>query len=242
MKKDLDNIRAVVFDLDNTLYDEKLYIEYALKNVAKTFCQHIYRNRSINELEVFNYIINDWVENGEKELFQRLLDRYKIEINKTNIQQLVLAYRSCKAQLVPFSEVNDLLPKLKNKGFKLGIITNGGKDTQRNKINLLGISKLFDAIIITGEWFPKKHWKPNKLPFNLCFEILQIKPNECMYVGDQFDNDIVGAYNAGALPILIDRNIEKGTYLYKNIKNIDYIVIQKLDQIVDLLCERSNIK
>lgn len=235
MKFNPKNIKAIIFDLDNTLYDEKLYIESALMNVARAFCLE----RDLNEQDVFNYLKNDWIKNGERELFQRLLARYQIVINEKNIKQLVTAYRNCKASLVPYSDVIETLCLLKSKGFKLGIITNGGKATQQNKINLLGIKHYFDTIIISGEWFSKDLWKPNKAPFYLCFKKLGVKPNECLYVGDKFDKDIVGASEAGAIPILIDRDESNNTYIYECFKNTEYILVHNFEQIVDLCCERS---
>jgi|LFRM01.1.fsa_nt_gb putative hydrolase of the HAD superfamily len=235
MKLNLKGIKAVIFDLDNTLYNEKEYIDNALLNVAHTFCNI----KGLNIKEVVYYLKNDLIINGTEEIFQRLLAKYNMNEDKSIIKKLITVYRNCNVSLNLYYDVIETLELIKSKGLKLGIVSNGFSYTQRNKINLLNIGSYFNTIIISGEWLPKDLWKPNKAPFELCFNNLGVKPQECLYVGDSYDKDIVGAYNAGAFPILIKRDINNDVYKLERHKGIDFVFISDFKYLINLCFERS---
>ena len=83
------------------------------------------------------------------------------------------------------------------------IITNGPPENQRKKIDYLGLDKYFskEQIIVSGE---ESVAKPNPKLFRIAEERFQINREKVWYIGDSYENDIIGAYQAGWKSIWID--------------------------------------
>lgn len=100
-----------------------------------------------------------------------------------------------------FSDVIESLEQLRDK-YRLGIITNGSSDHQREKIERTNIARFFDTVIISEE---VGIGKPDPRIFNLALKRLAVDPMAAVLVGDSLERDIQGAQNAGIRGIWIDR-------------------------------------
>jgi putative hydrolase of the HAD superfamily len=196
-------IRYIFFDLDNTLYEEKNYILACYNEIAK----FINKKTSISISSLDIYKIRE--KNGDRNVFQILLKDYNIA--NINFQQLIDIYQSFNAPVQLYPNVRTVLLDL-SKQYSLGILTNGGEKTQNNKINCLGIRCLFDNIIITGKHLEKEFWKPHKSAFRLIFEFCSCNSLECIYIGDSYNNDVLGAKNAGIFPIFLSNQYSEGLH------------------------------
>ena len=196
-------IKALIFDLDDTLYYEKEYVLGALKEVAY-------------------YLGNKYGENAEK-LYIRMkeilekLGRGKIfniicEENNFNedIKQLVDMYRNSKPKLELYDDSKEFLSWARREGYKLGIITDGCSKVQWNKIKDLDIEELVDKIIVTDD-LGKEFWKPHKKSYLDMIKWFDINKNECMYIGDNPNKDFIGARELGIETARIIR--EKGDHI-----------------------------
>jgi putative hydrolase of the HAD superfamily len=105
----------------------------------------------------------------------------------------------------PLPDLYEVLDYLKDK-YKLGIITNGYSTVQRDKIKAVGIEHYFDNILVSGDG---NCAKPDPRIFQLSCEYLEIRPEEAVYVGDYFPNDIVGSIGANIMPIWIDEGLDE---------------------------------
>lgn len=83
---------------------------------------------------------------------------------------------------------------------------------QREKIEKTGLQKYFDEIIISGE---VGFTKPTKEIFEIAYKKLNVKPEECIMIGDKLDVDVKAALNAGMEAIWFDVKNEKLNYEYK---------------------------
>ena len=90
------------------------------------------------------------------------------------------------------------LETLKSHGKRLGIITNGGTHRQRSKIDALGLSALFDTVLISEAEGIRK---PAAEIFLRAVHHCGVEPSEAAFVGDHPETDVEGAKNAGLLPI-----------------------------------------
>lgn len=97
-------------------------------------------------------------------------------------------------------EVRGLLMELKSLGLKLGIISNGPSYVNE-LIERHGLSSLVDAVVVSED---VGYHKPHRRIFLLTLERLGLKPDSCIYVGDNPHTDVVGAQNAGLRSVLID--------------------------------------
>lgn len=199
-------IKAVIFDLDNTLYQEKKYFYPIYEEIAylvdqqkpEKILKDMLQYRAIDDSTVFNNII----------------EKYQLPI--MYLSKFIEIYQHSNINLKINTEAKKTLDKLEK--YKLGIITNGGYQTQKNKIKLLGLSDEFDEIIITGAYFEKKHWKPHANPFLMMLEKLQLRPEECIYIGDSYKNDVLGSLKVGMKSGYL--NIEKEDKYLKQKENM----------------------
>jgi haloacid dehalogenase superfamily, subfamily IA, variant 3 with third motif having DD or ED/haloacid dehalogenase superfamily, subfamily IA, variant 1 with third motif having Dx(3-4)D or Dx(3-4)E len=101
---------------------------------------------------------------------------------------------------VPYKDTIPSLLKLREMGLRVGLITNGKETNQWPKIRHLNIEKCFDAILIGSD---PATCKPNAAIFNQMAELLSLKPENLMYVGDHPVNDVEASRNAGYTPVWI---------------------------------------
>ncbi|WP_342576726.1 HAD family hydrolase [Paenibacillus sp. FSL M8-0142] len=184
-------IRAVIFDLDGTLLDRSTSLyhfvvdQYArIIHNAKSIGVERYTNRFI-ELDHRGYVWKDRV-------YQELIKEFELPLDWN---ELLADYTSgFSKHAVPFPNTHEVLERLKNHGFKLGIITNGVGDFQSSNIEALGIQKYFEVILISEIEGIRK---PDPAIFLRAAERMGVQPQACVYVGDHPANDIAASKNAG---------------------------------------------
>ncbi|WP_195467469.1 HAD-IA family hydrolase [Clostridium sp. D43t1_170807_H7] len=192
-------IKAVVFDLDDTLISEKEYIESGFNIISK----EIAKRHNLYSERVYEKMINLF-EDSSKNVFNRVLDYFSIKYSNDEILDFINIYRNHKPNIKFYDDVIPTITALKEKEIKVGIITDGYKETQFKKIEVLGCMELFDEIIITDE-MGREFWKPNEVSYKLMAERLNINLNEMIYVGDNVNKDFVTANKLGIETIHIDR-------------------------------------
>lgn len=197
-------IKAVVFDLDDTLISEKQYIDSGFKAVSK----ELNRMYSLNSEEILNKMLELFNESSVN-VFNRLLDLLKVEYSDKVILDLIKCYREHKPEIEFFQDVIPTINKLKDLGYKLGIITDGYKETQLKKIEVLKCYDLFDEIIVTDE-LGREYWKPHEKSYKLMAERMNVNLKSMIYIGDNVKKDFVTANKLGIKTIYIKR--ENGVY------------------------------
>lgn len=125
-------------------------------------------------------------------------------------------------------ETREVLETLKKQGYKLGLLSNGDSVSQHNKIKKVEIEDLFDEVIVSGDISIDK---PDRRIFDIMTKRLGIKNGECMMVGDVFSSDILGAHNAGILPVWISTDFEKPAkhytgYRISNLREL-FVILEK---------------
>lgn len=215
-------IKAIIFDLDDTLISEKEYIKSGFRAVSKK----ISCDNNIDFDRVFEKMIKLF-EESSNEVFNRVLDSFEIKYTKEKINELIKAYREHIPDINFFDDVIPTITKLKSNGYKIGIITDGYKETQIRKIKKLDCKKWFDEIIITDE-IGRDFWKPHEKPYKLMAEKLNLELEEMVYIGDNANKDFITANKLGIMTIFIKRidaiykceDIEKEYLASCSIKNL----------------------
>lgn len=202
-------IKAVIFDLDNTLYDESGYF----LAVFRSFCK---RRRLY--MPGIGGILRSVLKSDSRDVFGDVLKKAGLYSWKFQ-EELFSLYRSVDTKLALYGDAADFISFAKRKGLKLGIITNGDVRAQRNKIKCLGVGKVFDRVVYARELGKLKE-KPHAQAFRKALKGLNIKAREAVYVGDNFDTDIAGAKKAGIRAVLLRRNRPGGA---ASIKGCDVI-------------------
>lgn len=219
-------IKAVVFDLDDTLYLECDYVRSGYEAVAEEILKLYGIDGAYDDLlRLFNEKRNN--------VFNRYLQKKNLQVTHNAINHLVNIYRSHKPSIKLADEVKQVLIELRNKSYKIGIITDGRPESQRAKISALGLNVFVDEIIITDELGSEEYRKPNPRAYELIATKFGITLDEMMYVGDNPQKDfaignlgvVTVKYNSGGLYTECD-------YLYGVLpKN----VINNFNDIVSLL-------
>jgi len=199
-------IHAILFDLDDTLYDEMQFVKGGFKSVSL----YISKNNNIEQKVVYQLLLDVLEEHGRGKTFDIVLKKLGL-YNKKFIPKLVEVYRTYKPNLFLYPEVSNVLSTLRKQGYKLGIITDGNVEVQRNKVEALKIKDFFDCIIFSDEYGIEKQ-KPDPLPYQKAMEKLEASTNETVYIGDNPYKDFITARKLGIFTIRIMRG------QYKNIK------------------------
>ena len=187
-------IKAVIFDLDNTLVDfmgmKQQAVAAAINSMidaglgltpaeARDRIDAIYQERGIEFQKVFDQLLYD--------IFQKV--DYKI------LSAGVIAYRRAReAALVPYPHVNMTLVAILKRGIKLAVVSDAPSREAWLRLCYLNFHHLFDHVVTfddTGER------KPSPGPFRRALELLHVKPHEAIMVGDWAERDVVGAANLG---------------------------------------------
>ena len=218
-------VKAVLFDLGNTLYDKNQFMESAFKEVA-AFLQKKYKfDRSILR-ELIHRI---WkIHRSHYEfLFRDLLEIIGI-YSVTQLDRVLDVYHNHKPKLKPYPGVSGLLKSLK-KRYRIGLVTDGHPRMQRNKVKALGWEKTFDAIIYSAEHL-QEYLKPNPLVYQLAVEKLKVRPSETVYVGDNPYDDFKGTRQLG----LFTGRILQGEFKDIRLKNKGREADRTIKKIADL--------
>lgn len=222
-------IKAVVFDLDDTLISEKEYIRSGFRQVSKK----IAKKNNLDKDYVYK-IMYDTFNEDSKNVFNRVLDKLNIQYEKEDIKELINYYRGHMPDIKLYDDAKYILDTLKAKGIKLGMITDGYKITQRNKLEALNIGDYFEHIVVTDE-LGREFWKPHQKPYEIIKKKLGLEYENMVYVGDNVSKDFVTANKLGMNTIFINR--EEGIYKelkYSNEYNAKY-TIGSLNEIENML-------
>jgi len=195
-------IRAVLFDLDNTLTHRDQSILAYSQHLAKTYQQQLQQA----EIGQIQSIIRR-IDNGgypKKELLTHpsiaasVAYALQHELNWNSLpdfEELTqFWFQQFGLSAVAMPGANHLLADLKQQGYKLAVVSNGGHATRLTILQGLGFSHYFDEII-SSELVGMS--KPNPEIFLHTSRQLDIAPQHCLFIGDHPVNDIQGATEAG---------------------------------------------
>jgi putative hydrolase of the HAD superfamily len=196
----MQNIKAVIFDIDNTLVDRReaflRLCDYLIETYGKDYPFEITREelvRYLVEIDANGY-------GGLEKFVPKLSGVWKLP---HTIEEFVKERNEVFGKLtVPYPDTFTVLEALKGR-YKLGVITNGFSSVQREKIVKVEIEHYFDDIIVSGE---EEFEKPDPRIFRLSCKHLGVSPEEAVYIGDYYPNDIAGALASGITPIWINED------------------------------------
>lgn len=221
-------IRAVVFDLDNTLVDfmamKRLAVEGAVnsmidaglklpKSEVHVRIDAIYKERGMEFQNVFDLLLYD--------IFQKV--DYKI------LSAGIIAYRRAReAALVPYPHVYMTLIELTKRGFKLAVVSDAPAREAWLRLCYLNLHHIFDCVVTLDDTGERK---PSPVPFQKVLDNLGVRGNEALMVGDWAERDMVGAAKVGMKTVFARYGDTFGTVN----SGADYEVddIQQLIQIVE---------
>jgi putative hydrolase of the HAD superfamily len=187
-------IKAVVFDLDNTLVD---FMKMKRRAIEEAIPAMIDAGLKITP-EYANKIIDEiYKEQGieYQQVFDEFLKRVLHEVNYQILAAGIVAYRRAReAALKPYPHVYATLNQLLKMGIKMGVLSDAPIKEAWLRLAYLNFHHIFDAVVTFDETGERK---PSPIPFKIILKRLQVKPQEALMVGDWAERDIVGASDVG---------------------------------------------
>lgn len=212
-------IRAILFDLDDTLINFKAMKKAAITEAAKSMVR-----AGLNMQEKTVYSKLSAVYWGDIESNTAISEFLK-QIGKLDDHILaagINGYMKGKlANTSPVPGAREVIEKLKKK-YKVAIVTDAPRLKAFQRLNLMGIDNLFDVVVAFED---TGNHKPSALPFEAALRKLKVKPSEAVMVGDWYERDIEGAKNLGMKAVLVGEPKGKEDWYvkeFKEIGNIDF--------------------
>lgn len=220
-------IRAVLFDLDNTLYDEHQFVKSGFTAVSQLLSNKF----SLDEETVYACLWGSFMEQGRKNVFGHVLTGLGI-YDDVAVSDVVELYRTHLPQISVFKDVHDILPILR-KEYRLGLITDGLRRVQENKVKALKISSCFDVITYAEDYGGKHSPKP----FSVILKQLQAKACESIYVDDNPHKGFAVAKEMGIRTVRILRGEHKDLVVDDEQNSPDFEIndLHQLTSIIQIL-------
>jgi len=192
-------VKAIIFDLDNTLIDFTKMKKEATEAAIEAMIDAGLKIEKKKALRMINRLYEKYGIEYQK-VFDKLLWKIVGKVDKKILAAGVVAYRRVKEGYVePYPNVIPTLIELIRRGYKLGIISDAPAFQAWSRLAGMKLMHFFDFVIAFEE---TKRRKPNQLPFKLAVKKLKLKPNEIMMVGDDPRRDIAGAKKIGMVTVL----------------------------------------
>ncbi|MBQ2676175.1 MAG: HAD family hydrolase [Clostridia bacterium] len=201
----INNIKAVLFDLDGTTV-----------NTIEDLCDAV--KHSMNENGYPTYTVDEYkmmVGNGMRKLLERALPKSVCNDAKV-VDELFLGFAkyytaNCCNKSAPYDGIVELISRLKQAGIKIATVTNKGESSAQRVVSKL-FSDSFDFVIGQSDKYPTK---PDPTTAFIAMDKLGVKPQECVFVGDS-GVDMITAKNCGAYPVGVSWGFRTEQELWDN--------------------------
>lgn len=187
-------IKAVLFDLDNTLID---FLKMKRMSCEAAITAMIGAGLDVKHDKGLKILYKLYDKHGleDNSIFQKFLIAISGKVDYKILANGIVAYRRVRTGfLEPYPNVDYVLLKLKNKGIKIGIVTDAPRLKAWLRLAAIKLSNFFDVVVTFED---TKKLKPSKMPFKAALKRLKLKPAECLMVGDWPERDIKGASSLG---------------------------------------------
>ncbi len=190
-------IKAVLFDLDNTLIDFMTFKRESAKAAAKAMVR---QGLPVDEITAYGRIFSVYDEKGieYQKTFHDVIRPFGLEVNKAErIQQAaILAYLKKKFEVLrPYPMVKPVLARLR-KRYRLAVVTDAPRNKAWQRLVLTGLENEFDFVVTKDDTLESK---PHPNPFHLALKRLNVLAPACLFVGDNPERDIKGAKEVGMM-------------------------------------------
>lgn len=187
-------IRAIIFDIDNTLMDFMKMKRAAVDAAVDAMLDAgLDTKKEVMVKKVFDRYWQEGVE--DQNIFDKVLLQEFGKIDYRILAAGILGYRRAKeGHMTLYPHVRMTLTWIVKKGIEMVVISDAPRLPVWLRIVQLGLHHYFDHVITFDD---TKEKKPSPVPFRKALEVLGTKPEETLMVGDWADRDIAGAKKLG---------------------------------------------
>lgn len=227
-------IRAVFFDFDDTLDNR----DAAFRQGLSAFVRYYYPSLTEEEVlarreEMFLYQRGGY---GQiiyyRDLLRHFAETYPPQVPYDPDKAMRRLIGGFAAAGMPHADVLPTLTALRQKGYLLGIITNGTARTQACKIDYCGLRPYVDLTVLAGE---EGIQKPDPRIFHMAAARLGVPCACCVFVGDHPENDLEGARNAGYIPLRKQPDLDPDHPFHRMAMPTDIPVLENIGDLLQWL-------
>lgn len=198
-------VRAVLFDLDDTLFDHHRSAGAALARVHERFAGSVafgqfeaHHIRYLEEMHIEVLAGRVDLDEARRERFRRVFGALGLAMSDEAVAGAAAAYRSGYLEERRATDgAAELLAALAPR-VRIGIVSNNLLDEQRDKLAFCALDRYVDALVVSGDVGISK---PEPGIFRIALERLGVTAGEAVMVGDSWAADVIGARRAGVRAI-----------------------------------------
>ncbi len=232
-------ITTVIFDLDDTLYDEIEYCKSGFTAVAEFLAnstESVSANPAMAAAEIKRISEAMWEQfstGNRTKTFNAALDELELSYDDELILELIEVYRRHKPKITLPPDSRDALRELSTK-YTLALLTDGFLPGQQLKVQALGIEKYFKSIVYT-EQLGREFWKPSPVGFEKILKSLEARPENTVYIADNEKKDFIAPNKLGFLTVQLIRSARIHTSISAQSGAKAQCIIHKISQLPALL-------
>jgi len=209
MESNEHQVKTVLFDLGGTLIKtSNTEIPHIIKRVLK----HCGINRSLEEIsqacmkaekglnfrDLTKLLDEFWVQWN-----LRILSNLQVKSNTLKLAKFIATHWWDYSNVSLYPDAEKTLPLLKERGLKIGLVTNGLQSDVDKILPKVGLQDFFDIIVVIDTL---RKMKPDVEVFHYALQKLKTTPFNAIFIGDEVETDYRGAQRSGLTTYLIDRN------------------------------------
>jgi putative hydrolase of the HAD superfamily len=217
--------RAIVFDLDDTLYAEHSFTLSGFRVVAQWASERF----GVPATDCYAGLCDLFDAGHHGDTFDQWLSSRGLDANGT-VEEMVEVFRDHRPEITLDESVVGLLKRLRER-FRLGILTDGYAGVQRRKATALGVVDLVDVVVYSDD-LGRDFWKPHVRPFETMLEGLRVTGPEAVYVADNPAKDFFGARAAGLATVRVRRR--NGVYAAVEPRSPEWAADEEIDDVLEL--------
>jgi putative hydrolase of the HAD superfamily len=186
--KNLEDYTTIIFDLDNTLYDEIEYLSRAYIYIGNKISK---LSNQISPQDIFNFLLEEFNSNGRKNLYQKLITKfdsinYSLSDFLDDLREVVIPENSIKIKEEFYSFITSNIDN-----YNFFIATNGNKIQQENKFRSVNIPYKNRFKVVYCDTLGNGKSKPNPFFIHYIAKSFNIRLNDMIFIGDSIED-----YNA----------------------------------------------
>lgn len=198
-------LKVIAFDLDDTLYDERSYVQSGMRAVAHFLAPRV----RLSEQALLRALLTELEQNGRGRTFDAVLERHG-QHSKGLVRKCLSVYRMHRPGALRLRGSRRVLERLR-RDYSLYVVTDGNKLVQQAKVEALGLTRYVKKALCTHA-YGRSHAKPSAYCFELIRQWEKVRPDEVLYVGDNPRKDFVGLRPLGYRTVRLSRGPYKDTH------------------------------
>ena len=187
-------IKAIIFDLDNTLLDFVKMKQFAEKAAITAMIE---AGLDVDEKKAYQDIFDLYIKKGweNQQVFDDYLNQTVGKVSNKILAAGIVSYRRAReATLLVYPNVNKTLIELIKMGIQLSVVSDAPSREAWMRLYYLNLHHVFDPVLTFDDTGVRK---PSAKPFEMALDILQSSPDEVLMIGDWPERDVVGAKQIG---------------------------------------------